>query len=94
MLRQMIRIKPQSGEEKGDYLREVNTKLHHPFEVFGIVQWDRVSQRSLFSRAGHVARMVIYCLDRLTYHVLLYKNASWIQMAAGHTMEIICMDAS
>ena len=82
MLRKMIGVRPRSDESKQDFMVRVNSRLKHLKVVHEIVPWDRVYHNSVFSWAGHLARMKQYCPDRETHKVLMHKCWAWIQKIA------------
>ena len=83
MLAKMLGAKPNNSDTPADFAIRVNRKLCHLKHVHNIIDWDRVYHRSVFSWAGHIARMPQYSHQRITYRVLTHKNWQSVQQVAA-----------
>ena len=79
----MLGARPFAAETRADFAIRVNQKLCHLKQFHNVAAWDKVYHKSVFSWAGHIARMAQYDANRLTYRVLQHKNWQSIQMVAA-----------
>ena len=83
MMRKMLGLRVLPHEEKADYMIRVNRKINHLRQLHEIPRWDKVYYRSVYSWAGHVARISQYDPARATFRVLRFKCWKWIQDIAA-----------
>ena len=83
MMMKMLGLRCLAGESKGEYMARVGRKLKHLRTVHGIRLWHKVYLKSVYSWAGHVARMGSYQESRLTHRILKFKKFQWIQSVAA-----------
>ena len=79
MMRRIVHVRRQSGEALSEYMSRAARKVKNLRLKHAIESWDASYHRSVFSWAGHLARMAAYSPDRASHQVLLYKNWDWIQ---------------
>ena len=57
----------------------VSSKIKQLKDTHQLQNWELRYHRSVFSWAGHVARMKTYDVNRATYQVMCYRNWRWIR---------------
>ena len=64
-------------------MHRVNARLKEIKTQNGVIPWDLLYRRSVFSWAGHVSRMRQYDEQRLTYRVFNHRCWDWICSVAS-----------
>ena len=78
MIKAMLKLKVQKGEDPGDYVYRVNCKIKSMKEHGEQAHWDQTLMRYHFKFMGHIARMKLYDKSRLALLVSEYKDLEWI----------------
>ena len=82
MLQKMVRPSRRPGEATDDYMYRLRLKIKRLKDTHSSIDWDRRAYSSMFSWAGHVARIGQYDAGRITYRILQHKCWEWIQTLA------------
>jgi hypothetical protein len=82
MLQKMVRLSRRPGKETDDYMYRLRLKIKRLKDTHSFIDWDRRAYSSMFSWAGHVARIGQYDAGRITYRILQHKSWEWIQTVA------------
>ena len=78
MMRKMLCLRREKSETLEDYMHKANSKVKCLKEKHAVKDWDWLYHRSVFSWAGHVARMPAYDPKRLTHLLLKFRSWRWI----------------
>ena len=78
MIRKMLSPQRLEGENVPDFMRRSTTCINNIMCRHGAESRDCKYHRLQFTWAGHLARLVAYDADRLTYKTFSYKNWAWI----------------
>jgi hypothetical protein len=79
MIRAMLKLKVQKGEDPGDYVYRVNCKIKSMKEYGEQEHWDQTLMKYHFRFMGHIVRMKLYDNTRLALLVANYKDLEWIR---------------
>ena len=82
MMQKMIGLRVLASETRDEYVLRRASIVKVSFTRFSITSWDLVYHEHVFLWAGVVRRIGITDPERVTYHVLQYKNWACIQRIA------------
>ena len=83
MLRKMLRYVPRKEETMEEYMVRTNRRLREIKRQHGFKDWDATYHKSVFTWAGHLARIHQHDPSRLTHKVLRHRCWDEIQMIAS-----------
>ena len=78
MFRRMVGMWLFLNESPTEFMIRSNKYLKELRESLFKESWSETYTRSVYRWAGHVARLSLHDPQRLTLHVLYYKNYAWI----------------
>eukprot|EP00973_Karenia_brevis_P020119 2761186-Karenia_brevis.AAC.1 len=75
----MMRFNRGAAESMEQFMERSAGTIKHVKARHSIENWDELYHKSVFSWAGHLARISLYDVARVSYQALLHKDWAWIR---------------